>query len=112
MEQVRRYLQEERERLCPVLLSPECLEGWSHRSLKQQFLEAGNSRREEFPRNSASAESWKLALSKFLAQDRKTLGAGTSCKSALFMNEVGIWESGSLKYKWLFFFSEEQEHQA
>lgn len=28
VEQVRRYLQEERERLSPVLLSPEGLEGW------------------------------------------------------------------------------------
>lgn len=30
MEQVHRYPQEERERLSPVLLSPEGLEGWSH----------------------------------------------------------------------------------
>lgn len=28
VEQVRRYLQEERERLSPVPLSPEVLEGW------------------------------------------------------------------------------------
>ena len=49
VEQVRGYLQEGRERPSPVLLSPEGLEGWSHRSLKQQFLEAGNSRRNKFP---------------------------------------------------------------
>lgn len=50
VEQVRRYLQEERERLSPVLLSPEGLEGrLEPQSLKQQFLEAGNSRRDEFP---------------------------------------------------------------
>lgn len=58
-----------------------------------------------------TTESWKLALSKLLAQDRKSSGVGTSCKSALFMSEVGVWV-GSLKYKGRFcFFPGEQEHQ-
>lgn len=56
-----------------------------------------------------TTESWKLAL----PRTEKPQVQAASCKSALFMSEVGIGESGSLKHKGLFFFfSGEQEHQA